>query len=43
MVTEMKMKNMTVKDFRYNMIAEGKEHVPTEAALRQITYEASQI
>jgi hypothetical protein len=39
MVTEMKMKNMTVKDFRYNMIAEGKEHVPTEGALRQMTYE----
>ncbi len=33
------MKNMTVKDFRYNMIAEGKEYVSTEDELRQMTYE----
>ena len=39
MALEMKLKNITVKDYRLNMIAEGKEHVPSEAALRQMTYE----
>ena len=39
MAVEMKLKNITVKYYRVNMIAEVKEHVPSEAALCQMTYE----